>query len=61
MKCRRLERELACLRLRISPAHRIELQVRCCDVCPVGSSRARSLANHAKKVAALEMAFGATG
>lgn len=60
MTCKRLDRELACLRRRISPAYAKERQVRCCDVCPVGSGRARGPANHAKKVAALEMAFGST-
>jgi len=51
--CDRLDRELACLRVRISPARRMELEIRRCDVCPVGTNRARSLAMHARRVDAM--------
>jgi len=52
-KCRRLDREMACLRIRISPAHGRERTIRKCDACPVGTSRARCLAMHARRVDAL--------
>jgi hypothetical protein len=60
MKCKRLSKETACLRVRISPARERERVVRCCDVCPVGSRRAKGEAAHARRVAAREMSFGAS-
>jgi len=54
-KCRRLDRELACLRIRISPAHGRERTIRKCDACPVGTNRARSLAMHARRQNAMRV------
>ncbi|MDA8123446.1 MAG: hypothetical protein M0Z38_12900 [Deltaproteobacteria bacterium] len=48
-KCRRLDRELACLRIRISPAQGRERTIRKCDCCPVGTSRARAFAQPSKR------------
>jgi len=48
-KCRRLDRELACIKKRIFPAGGRERTIRPCDVCPVGTNRARSLAMHARR------------
>jgi len=52
-KCRRLDRERACLQRRIFPAGGKELTIRPCDVCPVGTNRARALATHARRVDAM--------
>lgn len=53
--CKRLGRERSCLKRRISPATEKELEIRECDVCPVGTSRAYSLAMHHRKQNALAM------
>ena len=52
-KCRRLDQELACIKKRIFPAAGRERTIRPCDVCPVGTNRARSLAMHARRVDAM--------
>ena len=55
--CPRLKLEQSCLQRRICPATEKELEIRECDVCPVGTRRAYSLAmNHRKRNA---MAMGA--
>ena len=48
-RCRRLNREQACIQRRIFPAGGKERTIRPCDVCPVGTNRARSLAMHARR------------
>lgn len=48
-KCRKLSHELACLRKRIFPAAGRERVIRPCDVCPVGTRRARSFASPARR------------
>ena len=47
--CDRLDQELACIKKRIFPAAGRERTIRPCDVCPVGTNRARSLAMHARR------------
>jgi hypothetical protein len=61
MRCKLRERELACLRIRISPARERERVIRPCDICPVGTNRARGLAAHARRqnAAAMEMGVSA--
>ena len=44
--CRNLERERACLRIKISPAMERERDIRSCDACPQGTMRARALAHN---------------
>jgi len=53
--CPRLKRERTYLRRRISPAREKELEIRECDCCPVGTSRAYSLAMHHRKQNAMAM------
>jgi len=48
-RCRRLDRELACIKKRIFPAAGRERTIRPCDVCPVGTNRARQLAAHSRR------------
>ena len=55
--CKKLDREQACLRIRIYPARKRERAIRRCDCCPVGTNRARGLAMHHRRQNA--MAVGA--
>ena len=49
-QCCNLGRERACLRVKISPAMQRERDIRSCDVCPVGTDRARmQAANHRRQ------------
>lgn len=48
-KCRKLSHELACLRKRIFPASGKERVIRPCDVCPVGTRRARAFARPSRR------------
>ena len=57
--CRNICREQACIRKKISPAKGKELDIRRCDVCSVGTQRARALATHHRKQNALAMAGAA--
>ena len=54
--CKRLGLERSCLQRRISPAFEKEMEIRECDVCPVGTSRAYSLAMNHRKQNAMAMA-----
>jgi len=56
-KCRLRNKEQACIRRRIFPAAGRELTIRPCDICPVGTKRARQLAAHSRRQNA--MAVGA--
>jgi hypothetical protein len=46
--CPRLKHERACLRERIRPCLGHEIEIRPCDICPVGADRARALAQHVR-------------
>lgn len=52
-RCKLIGRERACLRERICPATKREWAIRPCDVCVVGTRRARRLAAHARRVDAM--------
>jgi hypothetical protein len=57
MECGNLCRERDCLRRRIKPATWATRQERrACDVCPVGTDRARSMAAHHRMQNALAVA-----
>lgn len=48
-KCRLRDREQACIKRRIFPAGGRELTIRKCDVCAVGTRRARALAAYSRR------------
>lgn len=48
-KCRLRDREQACIKRRIFPAAGRERTIRPCDVCPVGTRRARAFASPARR------------
>ena len=56
-KCKLRNKEQACIRRRIFPAAGRERKIRKCDVCPVGTNRARQLTAHSRRQNA--MAVGA--
>ena len=53
--CPRLSRERSCLKRRICPATEKEVEIRECDVCPVGTRRAYALAMHHRRQNAVAM------
>lgn len=48
-RCKLRNRKQACIQRRIFPAGGKERTIRPCDVCPVGTNRARQLAAHSRR------------
>lgn len=47
-RCKYLDRERACLDCKIRPARVREIEIRPCDICPIGTRRAREFARQAQ-------------